>query len=84
MDDETIVKPRANAVQNLANSLIETADETNPIQGTDPASGADYDLDNEAAAMGLRKQDLEHPTELNSLADLDAAESRPDITDEDL
>jgi hypothetical protein len=48
------------------------------LGGAMPVTGADYDLDDERAKMGLTPQDPEHPTELNSQAELEALDSNDD------
>jgi hypothetical protein len=58
----------------LDETLIDKKDEENPILGTDPATGEDYDLDDIAEKLGLKKQDPNNPTALNMRADLESDE----------
>lgn len=75
MDDNTF-DPTNGPVPAEDKPKIANPSENDPILDSDqPATGVDYDLDVERAKMGLKPQDPEHPEELNSEAELEAADS---------
>lgn len=87
MDDNTndpVIQDQEDLLENddikhqAVQSDQEAGEQEAVLGGTMPVSGAEYDLDNARAKMGLTPQDPEHPAELNSKAELDALESNDD------